>query len=163
MRTRSLLRAVETAAFNAGLVVLAALVRRAPLRRPTQCLVGWLGTAAARVHGVRRQTTSAGIGRAWQSAFGSPALVPITRIDGDTVWAEVRVHCPLRGSGDTAACYRLMAFDRAIAERAGASFVVVRSQAEPGVSVCEVALRPAQLPITDIIPAHVRCAGSAVT
>ena len=51
-----------------------------------------------------------------------------------------------------------MAYDRAIAARAGAQFVVLASQATPGVEVCRVALRPRALAADDLIPAH-RLAG----
>jgi hypothetical protein len=52
----------------------------------------------------------------------------------------------------------MMAIDRQVAAAAGGRFVVLRSQAEPGVSVCEVALQTpaARMPL---IAAHERAPG----
>ena len=77
----------------------------------------------------------------WQRMFPSPRINRLVSIDADTAYAEVHVHCPLRGTGDITACYRLMEYDRAMLERIGGQLVVLKSQAEPGRSVCEVALR----------------------
>jgi hypothetical protein len=41
-------------------------------------------------------------------------------------------------------------------EGIGGQFVVLRSQAEPGVEVCQVAMRKADVPVDDLVPAHVR-------
>jgi hypothetical protein len=91
---------------------------------------------------------------AWQRAFPSGRPVPIVGEDATTAYAEIRSRCPLRGSGDVAACWRMMEYDRAFAARAGARFVVLASQATPGVTACRVAIRPAHLPADDLIPAH---------
>jgi hypothetical protein len=71
----------------------------------------------------------------------SARMVPITTITPDEVRAEIRPPCPLRGTGDLEACHRLMAYDRALLAPHGGRLVVLRSQAEPGVHVCEVAIR----------------------
>jgi hypothetical protein len=93
---------------------------------------------------------------AWQRGFPSAQHVPIRTIDANTVHAEIHTPCPLRGSGDTRACWRMMEYDRAVARAAGGEFVVLRSQAEPGVTVCQVALRRAGAALDDLVPAHVR-------
>ena len=96
------------------------------------------------------------LGEAWQRGFPSAKQVPITSVNGDTVMAQIRTPCPLRGSGDTTACWRMMEYDREVARAAGGEFVVLRSQAEPGVTVCQVALRRAGANLSDLVPAHVR-------
>jgi hypothetical protein len=98
------------------------------------------------------------LGAAWQRGFPSAKQVPIRTIDARTVHAEIHTPCPLRGSGDTIACWRMMAYDREVARAAGGEFVVLRSQAEPGVAVCEVALRRAGDDLADLVPAHRRAA-----
>jgi hypothetical protein len=117
-----------------------------------------LARAAIRRGGITTTTDAAALGAAWQRAFLSPRQVPLVRIDADTAYAEIRTPCPLRGSGDTHACHRMMAFDRHVAAAAGGRFVVLRSQAEPGVQVCEVAL---QVPAarTQLVAAHERALG----
>ena len=96
------------------------------------------------------------LGAAWQRGFPSAKQVPIRSVSGDTVIAEIQTPCPLRGSGDTVACWRMMEYDREVARAAGGEFVVLRSQAEPGVHTCEVALRLAGADLSDLVPAHAR-------
>lgn len=122
---------------------------------------GWsraLATAAVRRARIAPASDAAALAVAWQRAFFSPKQVPVLRIDTDTAHAEIRTPCPLRASGDTHACHRMMAFDRHVAAAAGGRFVVLRSQAEPGVQVCEVAL---QMPAARIrlVAAHERASG----
>jgi hypothetical protein len=98
----------------------------------------------------------AALGAAWQRGFPSAKQVPITSVSADTVLAEIQTRCPLRGSGDTTACWRMMEYDREVARAAGGEFVVLRSQAEPGVSTCQVALRRTGANLSDLSPAHIR-------
>ena len=76
----------------------------------------------------------------WQRMFPSRKMVPITHTDADTVYAEIHSECPYRGSGNLDGCYRMMEYDRKLMEKIGASFTVVRSQAEPGVRHCQIAI-----------------------
>jgi hypothetical protein len=100
-----------------------------------------MGTLAARLRGVAPTKDAAELGRWWQLAFAAKKEVPITSVDAEAAFGEIHTPCPLRGSGDLEACHRMMAYDRAYMARAGADFVVVRSQAEPGVTVCQIAIR----------------------
>ncbi len=88
--------------------------------------------------------------------FPSKETNYIKSIEHASAYAEVRIQCPLRGTGDATACYRLMEYDRAMLEKIGGQLVVLRSQAEPGVEVCEVALRLQGANTDDLIPAHKR-------
>jgi hypothetical protein len=153
-------------------------VRKALIRSTTRALLGvsaWLARkparsawserwsqrlarAAIRRGRITRTENAAALGAAWQRALLSPRQVPIVRAESDTAYAEIRTHCPLRGSGDTHACHRMMAFDRQVAAAAGGRFVVLRSQAEPGVSVCEVALQTLAAR-TPLVAAHERAPG----
>lgn len=118
----------------------------------------WLARAAVRRARTGAAADTATLAAAWQRAFPSPRQVPIVRIDGDTAFAEIRTPGPLRGSGDTHACHRMMAFDRHVAAAAGGRFPVLRSQSEPGVQVCEVALQVAAAR-TPLTAAHERAPG----
>jgi hypothetical protein len=113
-----------------------------------------LGRAAARAGRVHDAVTPAQLAQEWQKAFPSKKLVPIVAVDERTAHAEIHQHCPLRGSGDTRACHRMMAYDRAVAARAGGQFVVLQSQAMPGVTVCKVALRRAEDSTQGLTPAY---------
>jgi hypothetical protein len=49
-----------------------------------------------------------------------------------------------------------MEYDRKMLERIGGQLVVLRSQAEPGVEVCQVAIRKADVSMDELVPAHIR-------
>lgn len=106
------------------------------------------------IRGGRRQNDVRAVGNEWQRMFPSGKMVPIVGVDDTTVRAEIHANCPLRGTGDTAACYRMMEYDRRLLERIGGQLVVLRSQAEPGRTHCEVAIRVASAPVADLVPAH---------
>ncbi|AKF11105.1 hypothetical protein [Sandaracinus amylolyticus] len=149
------LRRWEKKAFGA-LLGLSARAARAPVVRVA--VPSFMRALAALTRRVRRpevdEGDAASLGRAWQRYMPSPHLVPSTRVEGGTAYHEIRMRCPLRGSGDLAACHRLMAYDRALMAEHGARFVVLRPQAEPGVEVCEIAIRAASWPHDDLVPAH---------
>ncbi len=153
---RTLRQRTEAALFDGTLAFVASLARLG-LRRPT---ASFLGGVAAVVRRYRRARTdergAAALGREWQRLMPNPKVMPITHVEDDTAYGEIRVHCPLRGTGDVKACHALMAYDRALLEPAGGRFVVLQSQAEPGVTHCRVAIRPAHLPADDLVHAHVR-------
>jgi hypothetical protein len=119
-------------------------------------LMRGLGALTLSVRRARRQTSLDGIGREWQRMFPDPAEHPITKVENGTVHAEIRTRCPYRGTGNVEGCYRMMEYDRRMVEKIGGQFVVLRSQAEPGVTACQVALRPPGAPIDDLVPAHAR-------
>ena len=90
----------------------------------------------------------------WQRA--SPALADyrLTQITRETVYAEIHSQCALRGSGDVAACHRMMAYDREVMRAIGGELVVLESQATPGRTFCTVAMRRAGASMADFTPAH---------
>ncbi len=142
---------------TALLGVSAALARRRALWPLSRAWSHWLARGTIRrrkIDQTSRQISD--LGRAWQQGFPSPKQVPIEAVSADTVFARIETPCPLRGSGDTAACWRMMEYDRAVVASAGGQFVVLQSQAEPGVTSCRVALRLAGAGTGDLVPAHVR-------
>lgn len=92
----------------------------------------------------------------WQRMFPSKDINRIVEIGENTAYAQVCVECPLRGTGDVLACYRLMEYDRAMLKKIGGQLVVLRSQAEAGVTVCDVVLRLANADMSDVVAAHER-------
>jgi hypothetical protein len=107
-----------------------------------QQLIAAFGHAMANVRGIKGgPRTPAELGGIWQTAFAAKKHVPILRVDDTTAYGEILTPCPLRGSGDLTACHRMMGYDRAFLARADAHLVVLRSQVEPGVTTCLVAIR----------------------
>ena len=143
--------------FMTGMLALsAALARRPGWQTVSFAWSHWLARQAIRGKRIAPAVSLAGLGEAWQRGFPSARQVPIEAIGPDTVYARIETPCPLRGSGDTAACWRMMEYDRAVAAAAGGQFVVLQSQAEAGVTSCRVALRLKGSVLDDLVPAHIR-------
>jgi len=132
------------------------LARRPRLERVTAAVMRGLARAAIHARGLRPAATPAHLGEQWQRSFPSAKQVPIRRIEGDTVYAEIHTPCPLRGTGDVHACWRMMEYDREVLRHAGGEFVVLRSQAESHRTHCEVAMRMAGRGTADLVAAHQR-------
>ncbi|MEK9968930.1 MAG: hypothetical protein VW600_07325 [Ferrovibrio sp.] len=139
------------------LAVSAALARRPALWPLSRAWSHWLAGSTIRRKGIDLTTGQlSDLGAAWQRGFPSAKQVPIETITADTVYARIETPCPLRGSGQTTACWRMMEYDRVVAAAAGGQFMVLQSQAEPGVTQCRVALRRSDAAMDDLVPAHVR-------
>lgn len=152
----------RTALIKAGVAATLGLsawfARRPALEAMTRRLMRGFAALTVRSKRIRTAESVADLGEQWQRAFPARKQVPIVRVTDDTVYAQIHTPCPLRGSGDLHACHRMMEFDRAVLEKAGGQFVVLRSQAEPGRTHCEVAMRHAGMPVHDLVPAHQRSA-----
>ncbi len=83
-------------------------------------------------------------------------LFKISSIEEDTAYVEIHLECPLRGTGDVNACYKLMNYDRALMEKVGGNLVVLESQSNSGKAYCKLAIRKKGLSTDDLIPAHKR-------
>ena len=141
----------------AGMLALSAMLARRPgWQAGSFAWSHWLARQVIRRKRIRSATSLAGLGEAWQRGFPSSRQVPIEAITGNTVYARIETPCPLRGSGDTAACWRMMEYDRAVAAAAGGQFIVLQSQAEPDVITCRVALRLRGSALDDLVPSHIR-------
>ncbi|MEY4514432.1 MAG: hypothetical protein RLZZ450_6554, partial [Pseudomonadota bacterium] len=122
--------------FQGGLRLNAALTRsrygRVVEQRLLTPMFVWL-TRQIRGKGVVANTPE-GLGREWERLLGNRRYAHVTRVDAATatVYGEITGVCPLRGTGDLAACHRLMAYDRQLMAKSNARFVVLASQAEPG-------------------------------
>jgi len=149
-------RKIEAGLF-AGTLRAVAMLARSPLRGAVGPMLSWTAKRVRSYRGSREEElVGEALGREWQRLMPNPKVMPITEVDGDTAYGEIRVRCPLRGTGDVEACHRLMSYDRALVAPLGARFVVLESQAEPGVTRCRVAMRPKAAPAEDLVEAHVR-------
>ena len=99
-----------------------------------------LGSLTLVITKAAKKSTALESAEDWQRMFPSKKMVPITNIDGDTVYAEIRSECPYRASGNINGCHRMMEYDRKMMEEIGATFIVVKSQAEPGITHCQIAI-----------------------
>ncbi len=139
---------------QATLSVLAFFARRPRLEPISNALARWLARTTVRSKAIGRAQEVAELGPLWQRSFPAKKQVPIESTSGNTVVAQIHTRCPLRGSGDVQACYRMMEFDREVVRRAGGQFVVLQSQATPGVDFCRVAMRLEGESLEGLVPAH---------
>lgn len=141
---------------QATLRLLAFFARRPRLAFASDLLTHALARLAVKSKHIGPAESIADLGLQWQRSFPAKKQVPIESVSGNTVIAQIHTPCPLRGTGDVHACYRMMEFDREVARRAGGQFVVLESQATPGVSFCRVALRLEGESLAGLVPAHER-------
>lgn len=144
---------------NPRIVGLARKVVAWPNRRAwLRFLAGPMMRAMARIAMKRVDTQPAeqieGVFEQWQGTAPALADYRLTRIEGDTAYAEIHSQCALRGSGDLAACHRMMEYDREVMGAIGGRLVVLESQASPGRTFCTVAIRRAGASMADFTPAH---------
>lgn len=135
---------------------IAFFARRKSLAGIAVYLTGKLASATIKNKKIKKADTLEGLGKQWQRGFPSDKQVPITHFDEKTVYTEIHTTCPLRGTGDTTACYKMMHYDRKIVEKAGGQLIVLNSQAEPGVHQCKLAIRFANESVDDLTPAHLK-------
>ncbi len=108
-------------------------------------------------YGRRRKETPGELAEEWNRLMPQPrAKFPIVGADDQTAHVEIRVKCPLRGSGNAEACWRAMEFDRALLRKAGGRLVVMESQAVTGGDCCRLAIRREAAAIDDLPAAHPR-------
>jgi len=78
----------------------------------------------------------------------------IKEVDEQTAYTEIHLHCPLRGTGNVEACYKLMNYDRKLMKKSGGELIVVESQSNSGKDYCRLAIRAQGKDTSDLIPAH---------
>jgi hypothetical protein len=132
------------------LALLAFLARRPGLQWASDRLTRSLARLTVRSKGLRPTGQVAELGPLWQRSFPSAQQVPIESVTDTTLVGQIHTRCPLRGSGDLQACQRMMEFDREVLRQVGGQFVVLQSQASPGVSYCRVAMRLAGQSMADL-------------
>lgn len=138
------------------LLELAAFLARRPRLKPvSDFYLRSLARKMVKANRIGPASAVGDLGTQWQKAFGGTKHHPIVEITSDTVYGEILTECPLRGSGDTHACHRMMEYDREVMRHVGGEFVVLRSQAQPGVHSCLVAMRKGGTDMTDLVPAHI--------
>ncbi|MEL6179299.1 MAG: hypothetical protein AAFS10_10110 [Myxococcota bacterium] len=106
----------------------------------------------------RRQVSGPeALAQEWNRLMPEPrSCFPVVDVEGETAFVEIRIHCPLRGSGDAEACWRSMEFDRALMEASGGKLVVMESQAVTGGTCCTLAIRGHDQTLDDLPVAHPR-------
>ncbi len=109
-----------------------------------------------RLNQPKQATNVSDLAITWQQLMPNDGqhLFKITEISKDTAYTEIHLHCPLRGTGNVEACYKLMNYDRTLMEEIGGELVVLESQSNSGKNYCSLAIREKGQNMNDLIPAH---------
>ncbi len=109
------------------------------------------------VFGRRAHDSPQELAEEWNRLMPTPrSRFPILESDDRTAYVEIRVHCPLRGTGNAEACWRAMEFDRALLRSIGGQLVVMESQSNSGKDYCRLAIRRSGEDLSDLDAAHPR-------
>ena len=154
MTKRQAQRKHQMAFFNNMLEFASIFAIRPALVSISNFILWLLAKLTIRVKGAEHRESIEEIGKEWQKMFPSRALVPIKEISGDTAYAEILGACPVAGTGDVHACYRLMEYDRQLLKHIGGEFVILESKADLSIQICRVAMRVKGANVNDLIPAH---------
>lgn len=101
----------------------------------TAKFVSWVWSA-------NQKQTIEEIAHEWTNQMPKPhSMFPITKIENGIAYGEIKVHCPLRDTGNPMACYRLMQYDRSLVDSLGGELIVLESQSNSGKNFCQVAIK----------------------
>ncbi len=146
----------KQAVFNFTLRILAFLAKRKRFDRLTQRAT----TQSAQLNILLNKPKPAGdvaaLAKTWMELMPPDGQenFQIEEVTADTVYTQIHLHCPLRGSGDAQACHKLMNYDRKLMEQVGGQLIVLESQSNSGKPYCRLAIRKAGVAVDDLIPAH---------
>ncbi|MEL6592458.1 MAG: hypothetical protein AAFQ68_20335 [Bacteroidota bacterium] len=142
--------------FNAVLWLLAPFARRKAFTGFTLGALQQMAKLNLSLNRPKQGKTPSELAQIWQELMpaNGKEYFPIEQVDEETAYTEIHLHCPLRGSGDTEACYRMMQYDRSLMQATGGELIVLESQANSGKSYCRLAIRPKGADTSDLRPAH---------
>ena len=142
--------------FEASLKVLAFFAQRKHFAKLTL----WATQSSAQLNLLLNKPTPTEkieeLGTAWQNMMppDGKAFFKITEITADTAFAEIHLHCPLRGTGNVEACHKLMNYDRSLMKAVGGELIVLESQSNSGKNFCRLAIRKKGANTSDLVPAY---------
>ena len=109
------------------------------------------------VFGGRPHDSPQELAEEWNRLMPAPrSRYPVLGADDRTAYVEIRIHCPLRGTGNAEACWNAMEFDRALLRGIGGQLVVMESQSNSGKDYCRLAIRRGGADLSDLEVAHPR-------
>jgi len=126
-----------------------------PLIKPITSMSAQLNLALNRP---RPASDVEALAKTWQQLMppDGKEFFKIKSVDENTAITEIHIHCPLRGTGDVNACYKLMNYDRMLMKKTGGQLVVLESQSNSGKPFCKLAIRKAGDEVSDLVPAHLK-------
>lgn len=144
--------------FNFILKILAFFAKRNAFAKLTHWATQKNATLNLKINRPKPATQVADLAKSWKELmpYDGQEFFKISSITEDTAYTEIHLHCPLRGTGNVEACYKLMNYDRRLMKGIGGKLVVLESQSNSGKAFCSLAIRKESAGTDDLIPAHKR-------
>ncbi|OJJ21503.1 hypothetical protein BKI52_13240 [marine bacterium AO1-C] len=146
--------------FKFTLRIFAFFAKRKIFTRFTQFLTTKSAKLNIKLNNPQPATDAKALAKVWQQMMPPDAQDKFTigKIDQDTDTARVKIgiKCPLRGTGNVEACYKLMNYDRTLMKAVGGELIVEKSQSNSGEGHCILAIRKLGADTSDITPAHLK-------
>jgi len=140
--------------FNGVLKLVGPIARKPALAFVTKTLMLGLAKLTIASKKARKRESTQDLTEEWLRMFPRETC-SIEKVEGETGYGLVHANCPLVGTGDVAACYKMMEYDRALMRKIGGELTVIESRANPKVKgACRVAIRKLNDRRDDLIPAH---------
>lgn len=141
--------------FMFGLRIYAFFSRRRTFKGFTRFLTRQAALLNIRLNRPKPGHTPQELAERWQQLMPPDAQdqFVISRADDHTAEVLIKIHCPLRGTGDNHACHKLMNYDRTLMEQVGGQLIVRSSQSNSGEPHCLLAIRKAGADVSDLEPA----------
>ncbi len=143
-------------AFNMTLKLLAFLTKFNRLNGLTRKTTAALAKLNVNLNKAKKAHTISDLAQTWKNLMPPDGLqnFKVSKIEDETAFAEIHLHCPLRGTGRVHDCYKLMNYDRQLMEKVGGQLIVLESQSNSGKSYCRLAIRKKEADTDDLVPAH---------
>lgn len=140
--------------FNGVLKLVGPIARKPALAVVTKMLMLGLAKLTIASKKAKKRESTQDLTEEWLRMFPRETC-SIEKVEDETGYGLVHAKCPLVGTGDVAACYKMMEYDRALMRKIGGELTVIESRANPNVKgACRVAIRKLNDRRDDLIPAH---------
>jgi len=140
--------------FDGVLKLVAPIARKPALAFITKTLMVGLAKLTIASRKAKRRESTQELTKEWLRMFPRETC-SIDKVENETGYGLVHANCPLVGTGDVAACYKMMEYDRALMRKIGGELTVIESRANPNVKgACRVAIRKLDDKRDDLIPSH---------
>ena len=144
--------------FSFTLKIFAFFAKQKFFSRITQFLTNTAASFNIKLNKPTPATDIEALASAWQQMMppDGQKYFKITQTDQNTAYTEIHLKCPLQGTGNVEACYKLMNYDRKLMKAVGGELVVLESQSNSGKKHCRLAIRKQGDDLSDLTPAHLK-------
>lgn len=140
--------------FDRVLKLVGPIARKPSLAIITKTVMVGLAKLTIASRKAKRKESTQDLTKEWLRMFPRETC-SIEKVEDETGYGLVHANCPLVGTGDVSACYKMMEYDRALMRKIGGELTVIESRANPNVKgACKIAIRKLDDKRNNLIPAH---------